>query len=418
VSERNENRPGYKKTKVGWIPQEWGIVKLDDLVQEKRLGANYANGESEQGLPLVKMGNIGRGRIKLDKVERIPSSLVYDKTYLLQNGDILFNTRNTLDLVGKVAIWNDELPLALYNSNLLKLKFKGSKVGSPFFANYLLNSQESLRQLRGMAIGTTSVAAIYDRDLVQLKAPLPALPEQKKIAEILSTWDKAIDQTRRLIDAKKRLKKALMQQLLTGNKRAREFERDEWFELPLGKFVTPVSRPVPKPNKPYLAIGLRSHGKGTFHRFVEEPEKVAMETLYRLEPDDIVVNITFAWEGAIAIAKAQDLGGLVSHRFPTYRIKNTADLGFFRQLIMSKRFVWDLGLISPGGAGRNRVMSQRDFLKLRVWVPSKRLQEKIGEILLTADNEIVILEKKLIALEKQKRGLMQKLLTGEVRVKT
>ena len=418
MSERNENRPGYKKTKVGWIPQEWGIVKLDDLVQEKRLGANYANGESEQGLPLVKMGNIGRGRIKLDKVERIPSSLVYDKTYLLQNGDILFNTRNTLDLVGKVAIWNDELPLALYNSNLLKLKFKGSKVGSPFFANYLLNSQESLRQLRGMAIGTTSVAAIYDRDLVQLKAPLPALPEQKKIAEILSTWDKAIDQTRRLIDAKKRLKKALMQQLLTGNKRAREFERDEWFELPLGKFVTPVSRPVPKPNKPYLAIGLRSHGKGTFHRFVEEPEKVAMETLYRLEPDDIVVNITFAWEGAIAIAKAQDLGGLVSHRFPTYRIKNTADLGFFRQLIMSKRFVWDLGLISPGGAGRNRVMSQRDFLKLRVWVPSKRLQEKIGEILLTADNEIVILEKKLIALEKQKRGLMQKLLTGEVRVKT
>ena len=92
MSERNENRPGYKKTKVGWIPEEWDIVSLDEIVQEKRLGANYANGESEEGLPLVKMGNVGRGKIKLDKVERIPSSLVYEKTYLLQKGDILFNT--------------------------------------------------------------------------------------------------------------------------------------------------------------------------------------------------------------------------------------------------------------------------------------------------------------------------------------
>ncbi|MBN2169260.1 MAG: restriction endonuclease subunit S, partial [Actinobacteria bacterium] len=94
-----------------------------------------------------------------------------------------------------------------------------------------------------------------------------------------------------------------------------------------------------------------------------------------------------------------------------------ADIDFIRNLILTKRFVWDLGLISPGGAGRNRVLNQKYFLKLKVLVPSVEIQEMLGKILTTADNEMRLSEDYLNALEKQKRGLMQKLLTGEVRVK-
>jgi len=144
-----------------------------------------------------------------------------------------------------------------------------------------------------------------------------------------------------------------------------------------------------------------------------------MDTLYCIEAEDIMVNITFAWEGAIAIASQRDSGGLVSHRFPTYRLREKeADTDFIRNLILTKRFVWDLGLISPGGAGRNRVLDQKDFLKLKVFIPSVEVQEKIGKILTAADTELRLCEDHLNALEKQKRGLMQKLLTGEVRVNT
>jgi type I restriction enzyme S subunit len=144
-----------------------------------------------------------------------------------------------------------------------------------------------------------------------------------------------------------------------------------------------------------------------------------MDTLYRIESQDIIVNITFAWEGAIAIAKEKDSGGLVSHRFPTYRIKDKkANIDFFRNLILTKKFVWDLGLISPGGAGRNRVMNKRNFLKLKVLLPPVKIQKELGKILTTADNEIKILEEYRNAVNKQKRGLMQKLLTGEVRAKS
>jgi type I restriction enzyme S subunit len=247
---------------------------------------------------------------------------------------------------------------------------------------------------------------------------IPPLPEQQKIAEILSIWEKAIDQTQKLIEAKKRRKKALMQQLLSGELTPLGLNHETWPARKLGELVVPVSRPVPKPENPYLSIGLRSHGKGTFQRTVEEPDKVMMDTLYRVEEGDLVVNITFAWEGAIAFVPEKDSGGLVSHRFPTYRLKETeVDRGFFRNLIQTKRFVWDLGLISPGGAGRNRVLSQKDFLKQKVHVPSLGVQERVGEMLEAAYDELRLCEEYLVALEKQKRGLMQKLLTGEVRVR-
>jgi type I restriction enzyme S subunit len=210
-----------------------------------------------------------------------------------------------------------------------------------------------------------------------------------------------------------------MQQLLTGKKRYKNHEGTGWCVRPLGELVKPVSRPVPKSKEPYLSIGVRSHGKGTFQKIVELPEKVMMDTLYRVESNDLIVNITFAWEGAIAIATEQDKGGLVSHRFPTYRfIEKESDIDFFRSLILTKRFVWDLGLISPGGAGRNRVMNQTDFLKLKVFVPPIEVQKEIGDILTLADNELRLCEDYLTALENQKRGLAQKLLSGEVRAET
>ncbi|UCD58085.1 MAG: restriction endonuclease subunit S [Candidatus Hydrogenedentota bacterium] len=328
-------------------------------------------------------------------------------------GDLLLSIRGSVGDVTKIPpnldganITQDTARLRIkdtYTSNFLIHALKGSSV----------NRQIKLNTI-GQAVKGVNIAEVR-----RLIVPLPPLPEQKKIAEILSAWDEAIEQTRNLINAKKLLKKALMQQLLNGRRRFHAYDRDEWRVRPLGELVEPVSRPVPKPREPYLSIGVRSHGKGTFQKIVELPEKVVMDTLYRVESNDLIVNITFAWEGAIAITTERDKGGLVSHRFPTYRLKEKeADIDFLQNLIVTKRFVWDLGLISPGGAGRNRVLNQKDFLKLNVFVPSVEVQEEIGKRLTAADNELRLCEGYQNSLEKQKRGLMQKLLTGEVRVKT
>ncbi|NCO14917.1 MAG: hypothetical protein GW898_11155 [Thiomicrospira sp.] len=242
----------------------------------------------------------------------------------------------------------------------------------------------------------------------KVKIPLPPVPEQKSIAELLSTWDEAIEKTERLIQAKERQKIGELHSRISSQKA----------NSTIGSFAKPVVRKVDKPDESYVAVGIRSHFKGTFQRLVEDPRTVNMDSLYRVKENDLIVNITFAWEGAIALVKKEDEECYVSHRFPTYEIKRSkAEPCFIRQLIMSSRMKYDLSNISPGGAGRNRVLNKKDFLKMPIWLPDLETQKNIGEYLGAIDNEIDLLKQLAEKYKTQKRGLMQKMLTGEWRVK-
>ncbi len=248
--------------------------------------------------------------------------------------------------------------------------------------------------------------------MAEIPFDIPPLKEQQKIAQILTTWDGAISQQEALIKAKEELKKGLMQKLLSGEVR---FD-GEWEEVRLDQVLFHEARPVDKPKEGYWRLGLRSHAKGTFHTFVEDPTTVSMDTLYVVKENDLIVNITFAWEHALALASKKDEGKLVSHRFPTYVFKSEYNPSFFKYYMLQPRFKYELVNISPGGAGRNRVMSKKDFLKLKVIVPTLAEQQKIAQVLTLTDKEIDLLKNELEALKEQKRGLMQKLLSGEVRV--
>ena len=202
---------------------------------------------------------------------------------------------------------------------------------------------------------------------------------------------------------------------LTPKLRFPEF-RDSpgWKEKLIREAVSPVVREKQKPHVFYTGLGLRSHGKGTFIKENEDPRKNTMDFLYEVKRDDLIVNITFAWEGAIAIAKPEDDGALVSHRFPTYTFeKNVATPEFFQFIICTKRFFYDLGVISPGGAGRNRVLNKNDFLKLTTLIPEVDEQQKIAECLSTLDELIGAESQKLDALKAHKKGLMQQLFPRE-----
>lgn len=193
------------KDKDGKDFPDWEEKKLGEVVLSYKLGGNYDNSEYATAFPLIKMGNLGRGKISLDKRYYIKSDQKIDEDDLIQYGDLFFNTRNTLDLVGKVAIWNNELPVAYYNSNLMRITFDNN-----FYMNYCLNSYSQLAKLRGYATGTTSVAAIYTRDLLCMKLPYPTLPEQQKIATFLTALDQRIDKVSQQIEGMKEWKKGLL----------------------------------------------------------------------------------------------------------------------------------------------------------------------------------------------------------------
>lgn len=252
------------------------------------------------------------------------------------------------------------------------------------------------------------IPGITREDILNTPLEMPPINEQREIGRLLSAWDIAIEKMERLIETKG------FRHIYLSNKLLSRKHKD----VPLKQVIALAVRGVTKPDKPYWALGIRSHGKGTFRRSVENPAAVAMDTLYRVKQDDIIVNITFAWEGAIALAKEADEDCFVSHRFPTFEIdRHKALPDYLRHVIVQKKFIRNLGLISPGGAGRNRVLNKTDFLNLKISLPEIKEQKRVGNTLNTSLKEISLLEAQLDLLKKQKRGLMQKLLIGRWRVK-
>lgn len=182
---------------------------------------------------------------------------------------------------------------------------------------------------------------------------------------------------------------------------------DDWEQRKLKDLVSPVVREVPKPNIPYNRLSVRSHAKGTFHQKVEDPKTVAMDKLYVVKKNDLIVNITFAWEHAIAVAKKDDDGLLVSHRFPTFLI-DKSDVNFIHYVVSQESFRRKMDLISPGGAGRNRVLNKKDFINLTIVVPKTiEEQERIGNFLKKLDNALALLQKKLDQYQALKKAFLQ-----------
>ena len=214
--------PSYKDSGDEWlgkIPDGWNVVKFGFTNKSATLGGNYLAGEAQEGISVIKMGNIGRGVINLSKTERLQAEEPFDKTHLLSNGDFLFNTRNSLDLVGKVSIWNGELKESIYNSNILKIVFEDKFVENSYYMSYLFNSSLGLSLLRLIAKGTTNVAAIYYKELSSLKLSLPPLQEQKAIANYLDKATAKIDaliaKQTRLIELLKEKRQAVISTAVT-----------------------------------------------------------------------------------------------------------------------------------------------------------------------------------------------------------
>ncbi len=166
----------------------------------------------------------------------------------------------------------------------------------------------------------------------------------------------------------------------------------------------------------YQQIGIRSHSKGIFHKELVTGEALGNKSVFWIEEDCFIVNIVFAWEQAVAKTTDTEKGMIASHRFPMYQPKdNKVDIDYILCFFKSKRGKHLLGLASPGGAGRNKTLGQKEFFELRIPIPVLKEQQKIAEILTTLDSTIKKQEELIEAKIEFKKGLMQKLISGEVR---
>ena len=393
----------YKSTPIGEIPVNWEVKSLGELGEFKS-GSGFPIDEQggSNGVPFYKVSdmNLPENEIFMN----ISNNYISEEQVLKLKLKPINKEAIIFAKVG-AAIFLERKRLAkcfLIDNNMMALV---PKIPS-FYLKYYLDFIRLSKYAQ-----TGALPAYNASDLKIIQIPIPPHPEQNKIADILSTWDKAIQQTQSLVQKLELRNKALAFSLLRGklvNKNSKK--------ISLSKFLTFTPREIEKPTENYLALGIRSHGKGIFHKPDSDPKAIAMDKLYEVKENDFIVNITFAWEHAVAIISKEDEGGLVSHRFPTYVIdQKTVSVEFFRHIILQPFFKQMLDNISPGGAGRNRVLSKKDLLKLEISVPSLEEQTAIAEILNTAQQELKQYQEKLKALQQQKKGLMQQLLTGKLR---
>ena len=192
----------------------------------------------------------------------------------------------------------------------------------------------------------------------------------------------------------------------------------DWDVYMLGDCLSRVERPVEvKPNELYTQIGIRSHGKGLFYKEPVTGAALGNKVVFWIEPDCFIVNIVFAWEQAIGKTTQSEVGMIGSHRFPMYRpVNDRVDIDYLISYFLTKRGTDILEAASPGGAGRNKTLGQDRFLKSKITLPPIEEQRKIAAILTTQDKVIKLKETRLAEKQRQKKYLMQQLLTGKKRL--
>ena len=192
----------------------------------------------------------------------------------------------------------------------------------------------------------------------------------------------------------------------------------DWSECTIADCLERVERPVEvKADEMYTQIGIRSHGKGLFYKEPVRGEELGNKAVFWIEPDCFVLNIVFAWEQAIGKTTQVEVGMIGSHRFPMYRpVDGKIDVDYLISYLMTKRGKDILEAASPGGAGRNRTLGQDRFMNSKIVLPTPAEQKKIAEILTTQDKVIELKEKLLAEKQRQKKYLMQQLLTEKKRL--
>ena len=333
-----------------------------------------------------------------------------DKSVISQGGEVIVPASGeTAEDISRASVVKKQGIIIGGDLNVIK----ANHLLDPTFLALTISNGEQQKELSKRAQGK-SVVHLHNSDLQEVNLTFPVLNEQKKISTLFEKMDNIITLHQRKLDNLKLKKKALLQKLFPKNgDRYPELRfpgfTDAWEQRKLESLFTKYEDKVNTPSSGYWRLGLRSHCKGTFHTYIDAGNELETAEMNRVKSGNFILNITFAWERALAVTNDEDQDKLVSHRFPQFKPNNDLVIDFFKHTLMDKRFKHHLELSSPGGAGRNKVLKVADMLKYELLVPSIKEQNKISSFLNHVDYIITLHQRKLDHLQLQKKALLQQM---------
>ncbi|WP_149719078.1 restriction endonuclease subunit S [Campylobacter concisus] len=391
------------------LPSGWRVVRLGEI--SSRVTRRNQDNRCQNVLTISAQSGLIN---QTDFFNKQVASKDLSNYILLKKGEFAYNksysTGYSFGAFKRLKFYEEGVASPLY----IYFKFNDD-VCSDFFEFYF-DAGQANRQIKDIVqegARNHGLLNLSIDDFFNIKIRMPNLDEQKKIAEILSTWDEAINLTINLIESKKQFKKALMQNLLTAKIRFPQF-KDEWKETKLGDFLEEKS----ERNTKNIDLILSVTNKFGFVTQVEYFDKsVASDNTANYK---IVRKGNFAYNpsrinvGSIALLESYEIG-ILSPMYVVFECLKNLDNRFLKFWFQSHIFMGNLPKYLAGSVRES--LNFNDMKTISIKLPNLKEQQKIAEVLTTCDDEINLLNLKLENLKKQKQGLMQKLLSGKVRVK-
>ena len=414
----------FQETPIGKIPKEWKIMKLKQLSSAIYYGVTAKAVDYNTGLRMLRTTDIKDYKTDWDSLPycEITSKVNDIKKYLLREGDLIVARAGT---VGVSVLVERDFNDAVFGSYLIKVK-PIRKLVYPKFLHYYFQSKSYWSHI-SKAQGST-LKNINLGILRSLSVPLPPLEEQWGVAEVLSSVDEAIEATERLIGRLERLKRGLMQELLTKGIGHREYKQTsigkipkQWKIVRLGEvadlFQYGLSVKMYDTGK-YPIVKMDSIINGEVKpiniKYVNINEKTFRK--YKLEKGDILINRTNSYElvgrtGIFLLNGDYVFASYLIRIRPKKHLVNPRFLTYY--LIFSNDRLRQIAARAVSQANINAT----NLKKFKMALPPLKEQEIITNVLLSYDEWIKLEEKRKEKLERLKRGLMDLLLTGRVRVR-
>jgi type I restriction enzyme S subunit len=428
--------PAYKATGADWlddVPIHWDVAPVYaryEVALGKMLDAKQQTGL--YSAPYLRNVDVQWDHVHTNALPEMDFPLSDRPRYRLRPGDLLVCEGGE---IGRTAIWRGELAECFYQKAIHRLRPRSPDDDQRYFF-YLMYALA----MRGVFVAGGNSNTIDHLTAVQLRRyrfPFPPRDEQQSIVAFLDRETAKIDalvaKKERLIEFLDDKRAALIGQAVTKGLVATvnfvttgstSFPRipAHWSMWKLRRLLRQVKRSVAvDPETEYREIGIRSWGKGIFHK---EPVRGALleeKSVFSVEPGDVVLNIVFAWEGAVAVVSEAERGMVASHRFPTFRHSDDVDLDYLLMVLQSEQGRGLMGVNSPGAAGRNRTIRLGQFLDEDVPLPPLAEQREIVRSFRVQEALLVTLRAKLgnaiDRLKELRTALISAAVTGKIDVR-
>jgi type I restriction enzyme, S subunit len=405
------------------LPKGWELVQFDKVC-DIRDGTHDSPKYIENGIPFITSKHLTDNGIDFTETNYISEEnhIEFSKRSKVDNGDILFGMIGT---IGKPVIVNTDFEFSIKNVALLKLS--SNELLSNIYVLNLLKSNIIINQFSKLSNG--GVQSFIALGMIRkLKIPLPPLEEQKKIADILSTVDKKIAFVEENINATEELKKGLMQKLLTEGIGHTEFKDSElgripesWKVVKLEEVCTKiVGGGTPSKNEPdywnngtipWVTPSEFTKSKSNYISVTES--KISEEGLKNSSATLLAIGtVIMSSRATIGECKINTIEITTNQGFISFQCNDL--LNNLYLLYFIKQNKPNILKISSGSTFLE--VSRTSMKNFSIAIPPLEEQKQIAEILSTVDKKLENLKEKKQSFEELKKGLMQKLLTGEVRV--